>query len=96
MSEFTFLAKVFSALGNKRRLEILENIKNGISNPGEIALRMTLPRSTIEKHLRVLLNAKVVEKVPGLTSKGSLRVYYRTHEKVVNLIQNTKKILEEI
>ncbi|MFW9879316.1 MAG: ArsR/SmtB family transcription factor [Candidatus Thorarchaeota archaeon] len=96
MAELSHIERVFSALGNKRRLEILDLIKDGISNPGEIARRMMLPRSTIEKHLRVLLNAKIVEKVPSLTSKGQLRVYYRMHNKISKIIQNTKEILKDI
>lgn len=69
-------AEVFKALGNATRLRILQCIGQGVSNPGEIADKLKRPRSTIEKHLRVLLRAGLVEKVPLLNLYGQLRVGY--------------------
>lgn|GEM_PF-1543672 len=72
--------EVFKALGSESRLQILECIEGGVVNPGEIAEKLERPRSTVEKHLRVLLRAGLVEKVPDLSRKGNLRVIYRVNE----------------
>ncbi len=47
-------------------------INSEISNPAEIAKKLGRHRSTIEKHLRVILAANIVEKVPSLTESGQL------------------------
>ncbi|MCW3986567.1 MAG: helix-turn-helix domain-containing protein [Candidatus Bathyarchaeota archaeon] len=77
------------ALASKSRLQILECIQKGVSNPGQIARELKRHRSTIEKHLRVLLSAKIVEKVPSLSKGGQLTIRYTMRE-------NTKKLLFRI
>jgi DNA-binding transcriptional ArsR family regulator len=72
MSDFEKMERALKALADKSRLEILECIQNGVSNPGEMAKKLNRHRSTIEKHLRVLLKAGIVEKVPSLTRVVSL------------------------
>ena len=91
MASLTRIASVFSALGNKRRLELLDVIEKGISNPSEIARKMGIPRSTVEKHLRVLLNAGLVEKVPSLSPKGRLRLYYSIMDVTNILLEAVEK-----
>jgi predicted transcriptional regulator len=83
------LATFFSALGNERRLTIIELIEKGDSNPGVISKKMDIARSTIEKHIRVLVTAGILEKDPGLSEEGQLRIYYKVKE-------NAKQILEII
>ncbi len=53
------IAEILSALGNVKRLDIINLISEGISNPGDISKQMASPRATIEKHIRVLLKANV-------------------------------------
>lgn len=95
MPDFAILTDIFNALGNKRRLKILERIENGISNPGEIAKNMKISRSTVEKHLRVLKKANIIEKVPGLSSKGNLRVYYSLKKIVKKFLYTSIDLLKE-
>ncbi len=71
------LLKAFADVG---RLQILECIQSGVSNPGDISRELNRHRSTVEKHLRVLLKAGIVEKVPSLTKSGQLSVQYRIRE----------------
>ncbi len=94
MSFQTQIAQVFSGLGNERRLQIIESIEKGISNPGEISHKMGLPRSTIEKHIRILVDAGLVEKLPGLTIEGRLRIYYSTTKIAKTLLETARKIIE--
>jgi IS30 family transposase len=44
--------KLLNALADKSRLQILECIQEGTSNPGEIAKDLNRHRSTIEKRAR--------------------------------------------
>lgn len=81
------LAAFFSALGSEKRLDIVENIDKGISNPGELAKKMNVGRSTIEKHIRVLVEGEILEKNPGLSSEGQLRVYYKLRENIRKLLE---------
>jgi DNA-binding transcriptional ArsR family regulator len=94
MANFTFLKTIFKALGNERRLKILESIERGISNPGEISRSMKVSRSTIEKHIRVLRKAGIIEKAPGLSSKGNLRIYYTMDGNIKKLLYKALDIIK--
>jgi len=87
---------VLRALASKARLEILECIQKGMSNPGEIAGKLCRHRSTIEKHLRVLLTAKVVKKVPSLTNDNHLTIRYNLQGNVRELLATVQKLCQEI
>ncbi len=73
----SMLLKAFADAG---RLQILGCIQRGVSNPGEISRELNRHRSTVEKHLRVLLKAGIVEKVPSLTESGQLSLRYRIRD----------------
>ena len=77
MSGYEKTERLLKALADRSRLQILECIQKGVANPGDIAKKLDRHRSTIEKHLRVLLKAGIVEKVPSLTEKGQLSVRYK-------------------
>jgi DNA-binding transcriptional ArsR family regulator len=83
MSDYEKTEKILKALADSSRLQILECIQTGVSNPGEIAEKLKRHRSAIEKHLSVLLRAKIIEKVPSLTKGGQLTIRYniRSHAK---------------
>jgi DNA-binding transcriptional ArsR family regulator len=78
--------RILKALASKSRLQILRCIQKDISNPGEIARELKRHRSTIEKHLRVLLSAKIVGKVPSLSRGGQLTIRYKIRENAKNLL----------
>lgn len=64
-------------MASRSRLQILDCVAKGASNPGEIAKALKRHRSTIEKHLRVLLKAGIIEKVPSLSKGGQLEIRYK-------------------
>jgi len=74
--------KFLHALANESRLQILDCVRNGIKNPGQMSKKLKRHRSTIEKHLRILLKANLIEKIPSLTSGGQLSVRYEIRETV--------------
>jgi len=83
--------ELLKALANKSRLQVLECIQKEISNPGEIAKKLNRHRSTIEKHLRVLLTANIVEKVPSLTKSGQLSIRYKIRGNANQLLVTVKE-----
>lgn len=86
--------KLLKALADKSRLQILECIRKGVSNPGEIAKRLKRHRSTIEKHLRVLLAVNIVEKVPSLTKGGQLSIRYKIRDNANELLVTIQRICQ--
>lgn len=67
---------VFKAFGSEPRLQILGVIEGGIKNPGKIGRELAMPRSTVEKHLRILLKSGIVRKVPVLNELDRISVSY--------------------
>ncbi len=81
--------KVFRAMGSEPRQKILGAIEKGVKNPAKICRELGMPRSTIEKHIRVLLDAGLVKKVPVLNELNRISVSneieelaYRLREKI--------------
>jgi len=95
MSDYEKTEKILGALASKTRLQILECIQRGVSNPGDIARELKRHRSTIEKHLRVLLRAKIIKKVPSLTRGGNLTIRYETPENVKELLASIQTVLQK-
>ena len=90
MSDLEKTERILKALADKSRLQILECIQKGVPNPGEIAKKLDRHRSTVEKHLRVLLRARIVEKVPSLTKSGQLSIRYKTRENAEELLSRVQ------
>ena len=88
--------RILKALASKSRLQILECIQRGVSNPGEIARKLKRHRSTIEKHLRVLLKADIVEKVPSLTKGGQLTIRYRMKKDAEKLLAKIQDVCQNV
>lgn len=95
MSNYERTEKILGALASKTRLQILECIQKGVSNPGDMARELKRHRATIEKHLKVLLLAKIVEKVPSLGRSGQLTIRYKIVESAGELLALIKKISAE-
>jgi DNA-binding transcriptional ArsR family regulator len=96
MSDYEKTERILKALADKSRLQILNCVQKGISNPGDIAKKLDRHRSTIEKHLRVLLKANVIEKVPSLTESGQLSVRYKARNRAIELLATIQEICREV
>lgn len=92
MSEYEKTEKILKALACKSRLQILDYIRKGVSNPGEMAGKLKRHRSTIEKHLRVLLAVKIVEKVPSLSKGGQLMIRYKIRDDSKKLLMRIQEV----
>jgi DNA-binding transcriptional ArsR family regulator len=95
MSDQEKTERLLKALGNKSRLQIVECIQKGTANPGKIARSLDRHRATVEKHLRVLLRAGIVEKVPSLTNQGQLSINYKITENASKLLIALKEACRE-
>ncbi|MHA2105831.1 MAG: ArsR/SmtB family transcription factor [Candidatus Hodarchaeales archaeon] len=91
MNKIGNMAKILSSLGNEKRLQIIKLIETEITNPGKIAIEMGIPRTTVEKHIKMLYNNKLIEKIPTLNQKGHLQVNYKNTELLIELL----KVIEE-
>lgn len=60
-----------NAIAEPRRFEIVECLKGGPLSVGEIVDRLKLGQPQVSKHLRILSDAGIVEKLP----KAQLRIY---------------------
>jgi DNA-binding transcriptional ArsR family regulator len=88
--------RFLKALADKSRLRILECISNQVANPGEIAKKLDRHRSTIEKHLKVLLKAGIIEKVPSLTKAGQLSIRYKVCDNATELLKTILEATQKI
>jgi DNA-binding transcriptional ArsR family regulator len=95
MNDYEKTEKLLKALASKSRLQILELIRKGVSNPGDMAKELNRHRATIEKHLRVLLAARIVEKVPSLSKGGQLTIRYKIAEGADELLANIEEVMEK-
>ncbi|MFA6376523.1 MAG: metalloregulator ArsR/SmtB family transcription factor [Candidatus Paceibacterota bacterium] len=79
--------RIFKALANRRRLDILRLLKDGnILSVGEIAAKIGLSFTATSKHLNILFNADILEK-----DQKSLQIFYRiaaNPEKIIGQILN--------
>ena len=95
MSNYEKTERILKALADKSRLQILDCIEKGVSNPGEVANELNRHRSTVEKHLRVLLKANMVEKVPSLSKSGALAIRYKVRDNAKELLATIKEAFEK-
>lgn len=95
MSDYDKREKLLKALADKSRLQILDCIRKEIANPGDIAKKLNRYRSTVEKHLRVLLAANIVEKVPSLTKSGHLSIRYKIRDSADELLNKIRKACQK-
>lgn len=74
------LAKVTKALGNPRRLEIIDLLAQGPYSVENIAEQTGLSVANASQHLQVLKRARLVE----ISRRGNFIYYHLTNEKVFN------------
>jgi DNA-binding transcriptional ArsR family regulator len=96
MIDYEKTERLLKALADKSRLQILECIPNGVANPGEIAKKLDRHRSTVEKHLKVLLKAGIIEKVPSLTKAGQLSIRYKVCDNATEVLKTILDTTQKI
>jgi DNA-binding transcriptional ArsR family regulator len=87
-SEIVELLKV---LGDSTRLGILQYIKNEQQTATVIQKKLNKSQSTISQHLKILLDADLIE----YTRKGKKKLYSIKNREILNIIAMIQKFIVE-
>ncbi|HUU77749.1 MAG TPA: ArsR family transcriptional regulator [candidate division Zixibacteria bacterium] len=94
MSDFSKVEILLKAFASTSRLEIIDCIQKGITKPGEIALKLNKHRSTIDKHLKILVEADVVKRVVNPIIEDTT-ISYVLHKNANVLLATIKHLLNQ-
>jgi DNA-binding transcriptional ArsR family regulator len=85
-----FRAKIFNALSDTIRLEIIEFLRDGEKCVCEITPHLKLPQPVVSRHLKILKNAGLVKR----RKKGTWHMYSLTTPEICDVIdQLTPELL---
>jgi DNA-binding transcriptional ArsR family regulator len=88
-----FKAKVFNALSDPIRLEIIEFLRDGEKCVCEITPHLKLAQPLVSRHLKILKNAGLVKR----RKKGTWHMYSLTSPEVCDVIDNlTPELLDTL
>ena len=88
-----FRAKIFNALADPIRLEIIDYLRNGEKCVCEITPHLNLAQPLISRHLRILKNAGLVKR----RKKSTWHFYSLTDKRITELIDKlTPEFTESI
>jgi DNA-binding transcriptional ArsR family regulator len=96
-----FKAKIFNALSDPIRLDIIEFLRDGEKCVCEITPHLKLPQPVVSRQLKILKNAGLVKR----RKKGTWHMYSITNSEVYDLIDRLnpellialkKRIIEQI
>lgn len=96
MSNYEKTVKVLRALASKPRIQILECMQTGIFNPSQIAKSLRRSPSTVNQHLKVLLEANIIEKVSSSSEEGQAATYYAVRKNANELLARIKDLFESL
>lgn len=86
-------AKIFNALADPIRIEIIDFLRNGEKCVCEITPHLNLAQPLISRHLRILKNAGLVKR----RKKGTWHFYSLTDKRILELIDKlTPELTESI
>jgi len=88
-----FRAKVFNALSDPIRLEIIEFLRDGEKCVCEITPHLKLIQPVVSRHLKILKNAGLVKR----RKKGTWHLYSLTDPEVCDLIDSlTPELIDSL
>jgi DNA-binding transcriptional ArsR family regulator len=88
-----FRAKIFNALADPIRLEIIEFLRDGEKCVCEITPHLKLPQPVVSRHLKILKNAGLVKR----RKQGTWHMYSITNLEVCGVIDRlTPELLEAL
>jgi ArsR family transcriptional regulator len=88
-----FRAKIFNALSDPTRLEILDFLRDGEKCVCEITPHLKLPQPVVSRHLKILKNVGLVKR----RKQGTWHMYSLTTPKVCEVIdQLTPELLDTL
>ena len=88
-----FRAKIFHALSDPIRLEIMDFLRDGEKCVCEITPHLNLVQPLVSRHLRILKNAGLIQR----RKEGTWRYYSLTDKRIIELIEKlTPELAESI
>ena len=88
-----FRAKIFNALSDPIRLEIIDFLRDGEKCVCEITPHLKLPQPVVSRHLKILKNTGLVKR----RKQGTWHIYSLTTPEICQLIdQLTPELLEAL
>lgn len=91
-NDYRFKAKVFNALSDSMRLEILEYLRDGEKCVCEIVPHLGLIQPVVSRHLKILKDCGLVKD----RKDGTRRLYSITEPKIFEIIDAAKPELLEL
>jgi DNA-binding transcriptional ArsR family regulator len=95
MSENEEFVKVLKALSSNPRLEILEYLRNNTANPIKIARDLKHNPSTVEQHLKILVDANLLQRNILFNDKSQKLIVYNARSEVFDLINLIRKFIHK-
>ena len=92
VQKLSLKAKLFRGLADSTRLSILEALRDGEKNIGEIVKETKHKQSNVSNHLACLLDCGLVK-----NRREGKNIYYKlNNEKVLRLLEESDEVLSEI
>ena len=92
IQKLSLKAKLFRGLADSTRLSILETLRDGEKNTGEIVKETAHTQSNVSNHLACLLDCGLVK-----NRREGKNIYYNlNNEKVLRLLEESDAVLSEI
>ena len=84
-------ASVCSALGNAKRIQIVDLLQDGEKTPGTLAREMEIPKANLSQHLQVMKTKGIL-----LSRREGVSIYYWiANPKIVSACQLMREVLME-
>ena len=80
-SGYVLMAEMFKALGDENRLKLLEELKEGEKNAGELLEKLSVTQPTLSHHMKILCDSGIVD-----SRKDGKWTYYKISEERVGEI----------
>ena len=77
-SGYVLMAELFKALGDENRLKLLEELKEGEKNAGELLEKLSVTQPTLSHHMKILCDSGIVD-----SRKDGKWTYYKISEERV-------------
>jgi protein-tyrosine-phosphatase/DNA-binding transcriptional ArsR family regulator len=79
-------ARVHAALGEPVRLAIVERLVNSDLTPGELGEQLDVPTNLMAHHLRTLVDAEVVRRMPSAGDRRRVYVHLRQEDPAIRAL----------
>ena len=91
-SDVEELAELLRVLGDATRLQIIQFLRNGERTATEIVDKVDKSQSTISQHLKMLINANIL----NYRKDGTKKFYHIKSDEVINILREFTPVLASL